>query len=88
MGLTRIPVGTLEKSSKADMLTRLTTRIIICISRSQAVRNRGERKDNFESISKESFIVVRANTKENWFLFPVFQFIHSFTWYLVVFACY
>lgn len=59
MGLTRIPVGRLEKSSKADMLTRLTTRILIHFSRSLGVMNKGERIDNFESISNESPIVAK-----------------------------
>lgn len=90
MGLARIPVGRLEKSSKADMLTRLSTRILICISRFLAVRNKQERKDNFESISKESFIVVRA--KHQGELLSISSFFNLFmlsqgVW-VPLFACY
>lgn len=60
MGLAKIPVGRLEKSSKLTCLQDSATRILICISRSLAVKNKSERTDNPEIDSKEGFTAVRA----------------------------
>lgn len=69
MGLTWIPEGRLEKSSKADTLTGLATRILICISGSLAVTNNSEKKKHFESISKEILQQSEQKPKRTGFYF-------------------